>query len=259
VKKTLIALFVLVVPVAFGLGFVTGGARTGSADGPLHDRWWDPLPEELTGPGRPVLEDLRSEDFRLAVVGYGGPVYLVARHCLQGNFDLSVLDRKGRPVYALSNSEAREDCRADYTEFESRGMVKLTFYTWDCRENMAVPWKVEVVHFVAGRAPESSARLVLKPEPASGARLAELAAEARRGLELSRTIPSDSERAKRGRQMLEHSLNRLRNAGLARPDEAIAIFKAMTWADGAAAEAVSEYVEQLEEVKRIRARQQLAK
>jgi len=233
--------------LGLGAGLVLPGAlrgRGGAAAPPA-------APAEFVR-GRPVLEDLEAGGFRLVAVGYGGPVQLVRRRCIQGSFDLAVFDRAGRPVHSVSNGEAEEDCRADFSAFAERGELRLIYHTLDVRRDTPAPWKVEAVVFRPGQAPACSAHVALEPEPADDRRIAELVAEARRGRDLYRS--ADRKDSQRGWLLMEHSLNRLRNAGVDRPDAAIAALREIGWADGAAAEQIAAYLAQLEEIKRIRAR-----
>ncbi len=250
------AALVLMTVAGLVSGYLAGSRLQGARElrsGAAEIREWGQLPPKFLV-DRPLVDDVCGDDYRLVVVGYGGPVKLLRRRCLQGNFDLTVFDRGSRPVYSMTNGEAYPDCRADYSEFERRGMLRLVWYDWDVRGPNPVPWKVEVVVFQAGRPPEASARVAIDAEKGDAVKIAQLAAEARRGFDISRKEPGDSEKSRRGYELMERSLNHLRNVGVGRPDEVLAAFGGMKWADGAAAEQVARYVAQLRDVKKIQAR-----
>jgi hypothetical protein len=251
-KSTAALIFMTVVGLVSGY-LVGSRMQTASAPeaGPEATGPWAELPVRFLA-NRPLVDDVRGDDYRLAVVRYGGPVKLLRRHCLQGNFDLTVFDRGGRPVYSMTNGEAYSDCRADYSDFVSDGRLRLVWYDWDVRVPNPVPWKVEVVIFKVGRPPEAGARVAIDAEKGDAVRVAKLVADARRGFDICRKAPSDSEDSRRGYELMERSLNHLRNVGVGRPDEVLAALRGMTWADGAAAEQIGRYVEQIEDVKRIR-------
>jgi len=249
-KKAL--LFALALPIAAGLGFAigrsTGNSRKQDWSAEL---FGSGLPGHFTSRGGPLLEDLRTKRFRLAIASCGSPLRMLGYRNLQGHFTLAVFDHAGKPVYAMSNGKASEECRVDYSSFAGRGMLKFVYHTWDCRQVKRAPWKIEVLVFRPEGPPESSVRILLKPAPGDTVQIDRLALQARRSLDSSRKSPGTPE-SDRAFALAERSLNQLRNIGVGRPAEVITCFKAMKWADGALAEAISGYLAELEEIQRAR-------
>jgi len=244
----------LVLPaVLFALGLLAGAvAMSVIGAPPAPPAPAKGLPPQLAVAGRPVIEDLQTRDFRLVVLSYRNPLRLIRRHCLQGNFDLTVLDRSGNAVYVVSNGEASPDCRADYSEFATKGLLRLVFYTWDVREVNPVAWKVEAIQFRPGDPAAVSARVALKPEEADAKRIAELVARVQAAWKKPAKGADDRTRL----DDCEKALNQLRNIGVGRTGEIIKILEGFMQpqkADGALAESISDYLDQLEEIGKIRA------
>jgi hypothetical protein len=236
--------------IGAGAGLAAGLVLRSGGGAPPAERDFPELPVTFTR-GRPVLEDIRGEHFRAAVVADGGPVRLLKRHCFQGHLELGVFDRAGRPVHIAGKGEAYEDLRADCSQFVEKGLLRLAFYTWDARDAAPAPWRVEAVIFAPGRPAQSSSRIALPLEPADSARVAELLQQAAKGWELYRASPVDSPDSRKGLAVCETSLNHLRNVGVGRPGEIAGLLRDLKWPDGHAAKLVERYLGQLEEVERL--------
>jgi hypothetical protein len=210
------------------------------------------LPGEFATQGGPLVEDLRARHFRLAIASFNEHLRVTGRRRLQGHFKLAVFDSAGKPVYVMENAEAHSDCRVDYSEFPERYVLKFVYYTWDLRQPRDVPWKVEILTFRPEGPVQSSVRFALPPEPGDTKRIAALAAQARKNFELGGKTTAGSAKSEQAYTLVERSLNQLRNIGMDKPDEVIKCFRTMKWADGAAREAVDEYLQELLEVQRVR-------
>ncbi len=249
-KKAILFAFALL--LFTGLGFALGfSVRKQKGPDWSAELFGGGLPGQFATQGGPLIEDLRAGQFRLAIASYGLPLRMLGHRNLQGHFNLGVFDRDGKPVYAMTNGEANEECRVDYSDFVAHSMIKFVYHTWDCRQVKRAPWKIEVLVFRPEGPPDSSIRIALQPAPGDTVQIDRLANQAKKSFELSRKSRGTPESDKAFR-LGERSLNQLRNIGVGRPDEVITCFKAMKWADGAIAEAIAGYLAELEEVKRAR-------
>jgi hypothetical protein len=251
-KKTLILVAGLLAAAA--AGFAAGYAFAPRGKGGWASQVFGVgLPPEFGREGGPLIEDLRTENHRLVIASAGKPIKLLGRHHLEGQLRLAVFDSNGKPLYMAGNAGGYENCRLDYSRFAKRNTLKFIYYTWDCRQAKPAAWKVEALVFRGEGPPDTSAHVTLAEEPGDAARIAHLLKQAEENFKLSRKGVADAAKSRAAYVICERSLNQVRNIGVGIPDQAVKALKALKWPKAAIAGAVSRYIEQLQEIRRIRA------